>query len=155
VENSDLPKEQFVPTHLNRSAELFSEAIRYCKSGGNIDLTAGETAGIPVLQALSALVREGVDLSKVTVSSDANGSIPQGGVSKIEVLYEDIRDCILKSGLNPGEAFRLATENVAKVLKLYPQKGVLMEGSDADILITDKNYRLRMLLCMGRTLVKN
>lgn len=42
IENSELPIEQFVPTHVNRNPELFHQAEKFCKSGGSIDLTSGE-----------------------------------------------------------------------------------------------------------------
>ncbi|MDP4109819.1 MAG: amidohydrolase family protein, partial [Bacillota bacterium] len=47
LDESDLPIGMFVPTHLNRNPELFRQATEYCRSGGNIDLTAGEKAGLP------------------------------------------------------------------------------------------------------------
>lgn len=155
VKQSDLPIEQFVPTHTNRNPVLFTQAVKYCLSGGNIDLTAGETAGLSVIKAIRILSNEGADLSKVTISSDANGSIPGGGAAKIQTLYDDIKECITQSVLPPENAIRLATENVAKILKIYPKKGALEAGSDADILITDQNYDLEMLFSMGKLLVEN
>lgn len=151
-DHSDLPKEMFVPTHVNRNPRLFRQAMDYCRAGGNIDLTAGESNGIPVPKAIRMLAEQNPDLSTVTVSSDANGSIPQGGTVKIQVLYRDLRDCILEEGLDPETVIRLATVNVAKILHLYPQKGVIREGSDADLLITDHDYRIRMVFAMGKRL---
>jgi len=155
LEKSDLPIEQFVPTHLNRSAALFRQAMEYCRIGGNIDLTAGETAGIPVPQAVRGLVDEGIDLSRVTISSDANGSIPTGGAGKMQTLYDDLIACITQSVLPAEQAYQLVTENAARRLKLYPKKGALEIGSDADILITDKNYKMRLLFCMGKLVVQD
>lgn len=155
LEQSDLPKEEFVPTHCNRSRRLFDQAVEYNRSGGNIDLTAGETAGLPVPEAVRELAEKGADLSKVTVSSDANGSVPGGGVTKIQALYDDLQHCMKESGLTPDVVIRFSTENVAKVLKLYPQKGTLQPGSDADILITDQDFRLRMLFSRGKKLVED
>lgn len=155
VNSTDLPLEQFVPTHVNRNAMLFHQAEEYWKRGGNIDLTAGETAGLPVSTAVQRLLKSKSDLSRVTVSSDANGSIPSGGVSEIHSLYDDIKSCIVSEQMNPETVFRLVTENVAKVLKLYPQKGTLREGSDADILITDKDYNIHKLFCRGKLMLDN
>ncbi len=152
AELSDLPKEMFVPTHVNRNPRLFRQAIEYCKAGGHIDLTAGEANGIPVPKAIRMLTEQNLDLSAVTVSSDANGSIPQGGTVNIQVLYEDVRDCILKEGIEPETALRLATVNVAKTLHLYPEKGTIREGSDADLLITDHDYRIQMVFAKGKRL---
>ncbi len=149
VERSDLPIEQFVPSHVNRNPALFIQSLEYLKDGGNIDLTAGETAGIAVQEAICKLLEGDFDLSKVTLSSDAGGSIPGGGVGRMQTLYDDLKACLCDEKLNKEAVIRLSTENVAKVLKLYPRKGALKEGSDADILITDKNYKVIKLFCLG------
>ncbi len=153
VEQSDLPIEEFVPSHVNRNPILFGQAEEYCRNGGNIDLTAGETAGLTVPEAIQRLLDKGFDLSRVTVSSDANGSIPSGGVCKIQCLFDDIKKCIIEKKIKPEIAFRFVTENVAKTLKLFPQKGTLQKGSDADILITDKYFNVNKLFCMGRLVI--
>lgn len=152
LEKTDLPKDVFVPTHMNRNPQLFEEAISFCGAGGNIDLTAGETKGIPVPTALKTLIGKKLDLSRVTVSSDANGSAGEE-VCRIQALYDDIKNAILKENIPPDQVFALATENVAKRLRLHPVKGAIQEGSDADILITDKEYTLQKLLCRGRLMV--
>ncbi|MCI1966538.1 MAG: beta-aspartyl-peptidase [Oscillospiraceae bacterium] len=155
LEQTDLPLKMFVPTHVNRRPELFWQAMQYCKEGGNIDLTAGETYGIPAPDAIEMIVKNGMDLSRVTVSSDSNGSIPTGGVGKIQELYDDIRNCVLKKGICPETAFGLVTENVAKELGLFPRKGVLRAGADADIALLDRGYHLEKLFCMGRQMVED
>lgn len=144
-----LPKEMFVPTHLNRSRALLAQAVEYALTGGQIDFTAGEKTGAPVPNAVRTVLDAGAELGKITVSSDANGSSPDGGVASIGSLYQDITGC-LSEQIEPDAAFSLCTGNVARLLKLYPQKGVLAEGSDADILITDKNYIIKKVFSMGR-----
>lgn len=153
IRDSDLPMTQFVPTHLNRNPVLFKEAIEFGRSGGQIDLTAGEIEGLSVNKAVAALKDELPDLSKVTVSSDGGGSMPSGGQAKVQALFSDFVDIIKQSILPPEKAASLFTENVAKVLKICPKKGVIQTGSDADILITDKGYEIKMLFAMGRPLV--
>ncbi len=155
ADNTDLPINMFVPTHVNRSEKLFRQAMRYLKGGGWIDLTAGEEAGVPVPEAVLRLAGANLDLSRVTVSSDGNGSMPGGGVSSIQSLLFDIRSCVQTAGLPPDVVLRLVTENVSKLLKLYPTKGALLEGSDADILVTDRQYNLEKLFCKGTMLVDN
>lgn len=154
IEKSDLPMDMFVPTHLNRNSALFGQALEYYKSGGNIDFTAGETKGIPVPEAIQQLMEKETDLSRVTVSSDANGSTGDGGVSCIQALFDDIVSCI-EHGIKPETAFRFVTENVANLLRVYPQKGALKEGSDADILVLDKEFRLKKLFGLGKMLIDN
>ncbi len=149
IENSDLPVGQFVPTHVNRNPKLFRQAAEYCRNGGNIDLTSGEEEGVSVPDALQQLIDDGIELSRVTVSSDSNGSIPDGGVGRIQSLFDDIFRCITEREINPEAVVSLVTQNAAKVLKIHPKKGTLREGSDADILITDKSYKIRKLVCSG------
>lgn len=150
LEKTDLPKEEFVPTHMNRNTELFTQALNYCRNGGNIDFTSGEKAGIPVPEAVKMLIEKGVKLSRVTISSDANGSSPDGGINEIMTLYQDVINCIVEKNIGADVAFSLVTENVAKLLKIYPQKGALKENSDADILIIDKNYSIKKLFAKGK-----
>lgn len=149
MKHTDLPAGMFVPTHINRNPILFGEAMDYCRAGGRVDLTAGERAGIPVPRAIARMIDAGIDLSRVTVSSDSNGSTPGGSPGKIQVLYDDLRDSIIQDRLKPETVWPLSSENVAKALNLYPQKGVLREGSDADILLTDRNYNPRTLISQG------
>lgn len=156
LNNSNLPIEQFVPTHVNRTEALFRSAIDYTVSkGGYIDLTAGEGIGVNVPNAIQTLIDNNADMTKVTVSSDANGSIPNMGVGKICTLFDDIKKCVLGKNISPEVAFGLVTKNVANVLKLYPKKGALKEGSDADIIITDKDYNIKKLFCLGKLYTDN
>lgn len=154
VQESDLPIEQFLPTHVNRNKKLFKQAIKYTNDGGYIDMTAGEQIGISIPDALKMLLIHHVNIYQVTISSDANGSIPNGGIGKIQSLFDDLIKCI-KEGMNPEIVFSLATKNIATRLKLFPQKGVLQEGSDADILIMDKDYKIDKLFSMGKLMVNN
>ena len=80
IEESDFPIEMFVPTHINRNKDLFRQGFEYLKMGGNIDLTAGETSETrySVSDALEMLFGEGINTYKISVSSDGNGSIPNG-----------------------------------------------------------------------------
>ncbi|MDF2685824.1 MAG: beta-aspartyl-peptidase [Clostridia bacterium] len=153
IKKSDLPIEMFVPTHMNRNKDLFKQAISYCKLGGFIDLTAGEIVGIDVPSALLNLLDNGVDLNKITVSSDAKGAFSKDKIGSSQNLYNDIIKCIVIKNIKPETAFKFVTENVARILKLYPNKGIIHEGSDADILITDNNYKIKKLICMGKFLI--
>jgi beta-aspartyl-dipeptidase (metallo-type) len=155
VGESDLPIEMFLPTHVNRNPELFAQAIDFAKAGGNIDLTSGEEKGISLPDAVRELIDSQVDLEKVTVSSDANCSIPGDGVGRSQTLFEDITACLTRENLSPETVLPLVTENMAKRLKLYPRKGTLSPGSDADILILNKDYGIDMLFAKGNLVVDN
>lgn len=164
IEDSEYPARMFVPTHLNRNRELFEQAVGYARDGGNIDLTAGEKTGkgLSVPDAVLKLLGSGVPMDKVTVSSDGNGSMkPEGenggtGVGRVVQLLNDIRGCILEKGVPVPTALGLVTENVARVLGLFPKKGCLAPGSDADILILNKgDMTPDKLFVKGNLLVDN
>ena len=154
LQNTELPREIFVPTHINRNPKLFKKGIAFCRMGGNIDLTAGEKIGVSVPDALVELIKAIPNLDRVTVSSDANGSSATGAMT-VQTLYEDIKTCILKYNIPPEVVFRPVTENVARVLKMYPKKGTLKEGSDADIIITDSQYNIQKLFSKGLLVVND
>lgn len=164
LENSEYPVGMFVPTHLNRNRALFNEAQSYARRGGNIDLTAGETTGpgLSVADAVLELLEAGVPMERVTVSSDGNGSMKVGGnggntgVGSVRQLLKDIGSCILEKGIPKEVAIGLVTENVARVLKLFPAKGRLNPGSDADILILNSpDMSLDKLIVKGSLLADN
>jgi beta-aspartyl-dipeptidase (metallo-type) len=162
LEDSDFPMEMFVPTHLNRSKKLFEQAVEYAAKGGNIDLTAGESSekGYSIPDAMEMLIGRGVDMQKVTLSSDGNGSMPSGqgdstGVGKMVQLLNDVRACIVEKKLDVGTVLQTVTSNVARILKLYPKKGILSVGSDADILVLDeKDLSLDTLFIKGSPFIK-
>lgn len=153
LEKTDLPIGQFVVTHMNRSLKLLLQAEDFLKSGGNVDFTSGEVEGVPVPDAVERLLKDGININNLTVSSDGNAGMPGGGISDIGTLYEDIVKCIVDKGMPAQTAFCVATENVSKVLKLYPKKGALKAGSDADILITDSRFNIKMMFCMGKEML--
>ncbi|MEN2775452.1 beta-aspartyl-peptidase [Acetivibrio clariflavus] len=162
VENSDYPVDMFVPTHLNRNKNLFYQALEFAKKGGNIDFTAGENSenGYSVPDALELVLKEKIPIERVTVSSDGNGSIPskEGGaaVGKVSQLFEDIRICILERKIDLTTVLKTVTENAAKRIRLYPQKGVLAEGSDGDILIINKqDFSINSVIVGGQKLIDN
>ncbi|MBP1762750.1 MAG: isoaspartyl dipeptidase [Firmicutes bacterium] len=145
IDESDFPIGMFVPTHINRNQKLFQQGIELLQKGGNIDLTAGETIGLSLADSLSLFLEKKISLENVTASSDGNGSSPTG-INHINQLLGDLKTCILDHKLHFASVIRIVTENPAKVLKLYPQKGCLKAGSDADILVLNKDdlgiYRL-------------
>lgn len=155
VDESDFPINMCVPTHINRNKKVFSQGIGLLGKGGNIDLTAGESIGYSVAKSMSILTKKGVDLDKVTVSSDGNGSGPDG-VNRMGQLLNDLRECILENKLQFADVIRIATINPARVLKLYPQKGCLLPGSDADILILRaSDLSIQHLLARGQVVAAN
>ncbi|MEQ8201043.1 MAG: beta-aspartyl-peptidase [Syntrophomonadaceae bacterium] len=155
IDESDFPLEIFVPTHINRNPHLFEQGIEFLQRGGQIDLTAGETQGYPVPRALQMLIDKGLDMDKVTVSSDGNGSAPnEAGVARLDALYNDLKASVLDYQLDLTTVIKTATSNPARVLKLYPRKGCLQAGADADILVCrHKDMSIQRLLARGEVVV--
>lgn len=168
--NGELPKTQFLPTHVNRNPRLFAESLDWAKQGGLMDITSGVSPAsgsahavkpsTAVKQALAA----GVPLTQITMSSDGNGSMPifdeQGrtigvGVASQASLLSEVRDMIQTEGLTVSDAIQTVTSNVAKALKLYPHKGSISVGADADLIAVTADFTLAHVWCRGRHMVGN
>ncbi|PKM81885.1 MAG: beta-aspartyl-peptidase [Firmicutes bacterium HGW-Firmicutes-14] len=170
VSNTDIPITQFVPTHVNRLWGLLEEAAYFIRQGGNADLTAGiypdsmSTGAVEVSRAVEYLVSTGTDLGKVTVSSDANGSLPVfdslGNLTDIQIgsagiLWDDLKQVVSKGILPLQQAVSLITLNVARKLDFIPRKGTIKAGSDADLVLLDCDLNIDKVLARGRLMVNN
>jgi beta-aspartyl-dipeptidase (metallo-type) len=156
INESDFSISMFVPTHINRNHKLFEQGIDLLQKGGNIDLTAGETQGYTVAESLSRILEKRINFDRVTISSDANGSAPNdAGISSIGQLFNDVRTSVLDEKLEFTDVIKTVTENPARVLKLYPKKGSLLPGSDADILVLKENdLNIYRLIAKGEVVVE-
>jgi beta-aspartyl-dipeptidase (metallo-type) len=157
IEESEFPMEMFVPTHINRNRLLLKEGAAYAKSGGFLDLTAGQRAGrgLPAPEAFSWLLGTGVPLEKITLSSDAGGTNPDSpdGQGHPVDLWNDFAACARGAGLEA--ALAAASENPARRLGLYPEKGSIAAGSDADLLVLGGNFSIEWLILKGKVTVEH
>lgn len=164
---TELPITQFTPTHLNKNADLLREGIRFAKAGGMLDITTSSPAVAPKRvqgpEAVRMCVDEGVELGRITLSSDGNGSMPaynaQGELTGLiaaspRSLYTVLRTIIQQGILGISDAVSLVTSNPAASLKL-PGKGRLCEGNDADIVVLDKELEIRHVFAKGRIMVRD
>ena len=164
LEETEIPITQFVPTHINRTEKLFDQGLGFLALGGNIDLTAlGEypLGGIGVPAALEEILNKGLDIARVTVSSDGNGSVPEFdehetliGICKasVKVLWQDIRQSVLHKGLELSQVLPVVTCNVARTLKL-PSKGRLGVGFHADLVLLNQDLTINKVFAMGQLMV--
>jgi beta-aspartyl-dipeptidase (metallo-type) len=157
IQESEFPMEMFVPTHINRNRSLLSEGADYAKGGGYIDLTSGQRAGrgMPAPEAFQWLMDRGVPLENVTLSSDAGGTNPQSpdGRGRPSDLWNDFSACARGAGLEA--ALKLASENPARRLGLYPEKGSIREGGDADLLVLGEDIAIEWLILKGKVAVQH
>ena len=159
LETEEIPIRVFRPTHVGK---IFDDAIRFANLGGYIDFSADKdgkkTAG-QLVKAFSLAPKE-----NITLSTDANGSIPKWNekkemigleIGQISTMHNVIRSMVAEYQVPLSEAIRVSTENVAKALDLYPRKGVIREGSDADIVLLDADYAIDTVIAKGSVMMKN
>ncbi len=147
----DLPPSMFVPTHVNRNRRLLEQAVVLAEAGGAIDLTAGidppgvDHPQVPAARALRELCEQGVPLERITISSDAGGSLPvfdaAGNLLGIDVgrpnmLWQTARLVHTREALPLQAALAAVTLNPARRLRL-PRKGRVAPGCDADLVSLD------------------
>lgn len=172
LEETEIPITQFLPTHTNRNAMLFEKSIDFAKRGGVIDFTANEDINywesvcdeVRVCKAIHRLMDEGIDLSRFTLSSDGQGSLPlfdaqgryQGlGVGRAASLLHELKDCVLNAKIPLEIILAGITRNPAQHLKLKG-KGVLETGADADLCLLQRDsLDVDTVLARGKILVQN
>ena len=165
---TELPRRLFYPTHSNRNRSLLEQAAQHASRGGYADITVSTTeeliaAGdIPALDALSLALEAGAPAERLTLSSDAGGSLP---------LYRDGELAGLQSA-SPGAmldtptaaigradtvetVIAAMTRNPARALGLA-RKGCIAPGFDADLMLLDSSSgSLDFVMCQGQWLLKS
>ncbi|MGB4438302.1 MAG: beta-aspartyl-peptidase [Sedimentibacter sp.] len=171
LEETEIPMAQFLPTHINRSPELFEECIKYARDGGYIDFTGSddpdfweETDGeVRFSKGLKRLLEEGVNQDNFTLSSDGQGSMPIFnkkkeyigiGIGRSSCLIKAIKECVYRENIPLETALRAVTSNPAKVLKLK-NKGRIEANMDADLCFLDVNLDIDSVIAKGKIMVKD
>jgi beta-aspartyl-dipeptidase (metallo-type) len=170
TEGSEIPKSQFIPTHMGRNSYLFEEAIRYAKSGGYIDFTTSsdpsffEHGEVKASKALKICLDNEVPEDKITFSSDGQGSLPTFNenkeliglrVGKCITMLEEFRAAVLEEGVKLEQALKVITSNPAEALKLKA-KGSIAKGFDADlVLLKEENLELNTVIAKGQIMIKD
>lgn len=170
IDETEIPARHLIPTHINRTAPLFEEGLEFAKRGGYIDITSGirESEGFEGCITPSSAIRlcrdMGVPMNRVTMSSDGNGSMAvrdeHGNVTgllvtKLHSLHEELRNAVVREGVSLSEALAVCTRNPAEANGLYPRKGTVRAGSDADLLILDGEYQIESVVAGGRFVVRD
>ena len=167
VRIGNCPFKHFLPTHCNRSAEVFEAAISFGKQGGWLDLTTSAYPYFPdeeikPSEAIMRLLSAGVPATHICMSSDAGGSLPDfdasGNLRSLTTgdpgtIYHEIRDLIRISGLPVEQAITFAGRNVADIFGLS-SKGRIVSGADADLVFLDSAFEIRYVIARGRDAVR-
>lgn len=165
IRETEIPPYLIIPTHVNRDAALFEQAMELAKMGAVIDITSGiapEYGFEGTIKPSEAVVRcleNGVKIQNVTMSSDANGSMAvydeEGRfaglcVTTVETMHKEFRDLARTKGVTLETALRPVTSSPAAAIGMYPRKGCVAEGADADLIIMDKDMSILKVFAMGR-----
>src|SRR5690606_35092328 len=120
-------------------------------------LAQGEIAAVAAaLQALKA----GVDVDRISMSSDGNASLPefdtQGrlagrNVGRVGTLAEAVRG-LVQADIALEHALKMVSYNAAQTLGLA-QKGRVSVGMDADLVLLDRHLAVTHVWGRGRYLV--
>ncbi len=170
VDETEIPRTQFVPTHINRNPSLFDEGIAWAKAGGFVDFT---TSTVPAFLAegevksstgLRRMLDAGVDIGRITFTSDGQGSLPdfdaEGRLRRLEIgrvtsLFAEVRDAVRDEGVPLAVAVQPITATPAAALKLAG-KGRLAAGADGDIVLLDAaSLEIRGVIARGRWLMRD
>ncbi|MEO2601539.1 beta-aspartyl-peptidase [Clostridium butyricum] len=169
IEQTEIPAEQLLPTHINRNSDLFEMGLEYVKKGGYIDLTTScdlehmENGELRAGEGLGVFLEKGMEIEHMTFSSDGNGSMPRFdkngnlaglGICSVSSLYREVKFAIKEFNVPIDKAISVITSNVAKLLKLN-NKGRIEEGKDADLVIVDEdNLEIDIVFANGKKVVE-
>ena len=166
LERTSIPVKTFQPTHVGRAKKLQEDAFKLAKMGGTIDFTCGQfEEKIKELAAsLRAAKEAGVPMEKVTMSSDGQGSwsnydaagnLTEMGVSSVDTMYRQVVYQVQNENMSLEEALSLGTRNVAKALEVYPKKGAVHVGSDADVLVLNGDLSMNTVIARGSLMMQD
>ena len=165
IRETEIPPYLIIPTHVNRDEELFVQAMELAKMGAVIDITSGIApeggfgGAVKPSDAVVRCLENGVKIQNVTMSSDANGSMAVYDadgrfaglcVTTVETMHKEFRDLARTKGVTLETALRPVTSSPAAAIGMYPRKGCVAEGSDADLIIMDKDLSILKVFAMGR-----
>lgn len=164
LQKTELPIKTFRPTHVNRKKELLLEAYDFAKKGGIIDLTCGISDDMSPASAIIQAEQNNVPLENITISSDGYGSwsnydeygnLKEIGVSSVSSIFNEFKHMVNKLNMSIEKSLMFFTVNVSKALEIYPKKGTIKEGSDADLLIVDEKLKINTVIANGTLMFHN
>jgi beta-aspartyl-dipeptidase (metallo-type) len=167
IDQGRLAPGDFYPTHVNRNPDIL-EDIKSLDEATPVDLTASiQSDGKPLGKSISpseavvALLNAGVDLNRITLSSDACGAIPvfdadqnltSIGIGMPNLVLAELIRMVRQQNIPLEQALCLVTANPARILSL-PGKGRIEVGCDADLILFDEDFSIRYLMASGEMMI--
>ena len=114
------------------------EALWEALADGTLDVVASDSGGLTMQQKLSGGMRSGHVVTPDAPPVEGNIFEASYGLNTIEFMVP----MVWSHGVNKGRItlprlVQVFCENPAKIFGLYPRKGTLQPGSDADLVIWD------------------
>jgi beta-aspartyl-dipeptidase (metallo-type) len=159
LQEMKIPFSKVVFTHVNRSPDTLDEFLEFVQAGGGIDLTASYTpaerpGSLTVRDSLLRMMRAGVSLDRVTLSSDSNATrmLPDKQLKylSVQTLFQVIKDLWLTGEIPRPQLVRLVTENPARSLGLGRIKGLVEPGKHADLIVLKEPFELDGVILKGK-----
>lgn len=151
------------PTHMIRTELLFQQAIEFAKMGGNVDFSTGGTRFQLPHQCVVEAIAKGVDLNRISFSSDGHGGVrrinPVTGEdtyrpAPLDLNFKEMRTLVKECDMPLEQALKLITENPAHHMYLH-QKGEIAIGKDADLCMLDQQLNLTDVILNGEVAMQN
>lgn len=168
IRETEIPVTQVIPTHITRNRELFGQGLDWVAAGGTVDVTVGpdpspDDPDVSFGELVAAFAERGLPFTRLTASSDGNGSMPvfdAGGqlvrltvASQVDLL-RTFRKSVRQGRLPIESAARIFSTNAADFYKLG-RKGRIEPGRDADLVLLDADLGLVDVFARGRRVVAN
>lgn len=149
---------------MTRAERLLEQAYQFANRGGYIDMTCGSKGKTAPANCIMQAKEKGVAMDRITLSSDgmgswstydAQGNLLKIGYSRVDTVYEEIKKLVQQYGMPLEEALCFGTSNTAHALELYPRKGHIQVGADADLLLMEENLDLNCVIANGRLMMED
>ena len=109
-------------------------------------------------------IERGIPTEQITISSDGmgswstydeSGSLLAIGYAPVDTVFQEIKTLVREYQLPLEKALCFATCNTARSLELFPKKGCVQTGSDADLLLLEEDLSLHTVLAGGRRMMED
>ena len=163
---TEIPARTLHPTHVNRRAGLWDEALALAADGVTVDVTAFPPAFATDDEVLAAdavvqFLEAGPDRQRLTVSSDGGGCLPHfrdGVLERMDFATSgalaDLLADLVGRGVPLSDALPPFTLNPAAALRLRG-RGTLAPGASADLVVLGDDHRPHDVMARGRWHVRD